>query len=38
MLELDDGTIIFESNAIAAYLARSNGKEAFLGSTPFAQA
>ena len=38
MLELEDGTIIFESNAIAAYLARSTGNQAFLGSTPFAEA
>jgi len=26
MLELSDGTIIFESNAIAAYIARSSGQ------------
>lgn len=38
MLELEDGTIIFESNAIAAYLARSAGNQAFLGATPYAEA
>jgi len=38
MLELEDGTIIFESNAIAAYLARAADKQDFLGTTPFAQA
>jgi hypothetical protein len=37
-LELEDGTIIFESNAIAAYLARSTGNQAFLGTSEFAQA
>lgn len=36
MLELADGTIIFESNAIAAYLARSAGNTSFLGASPFA--
>lgn len=35
MLELEDGTIIFESNAIAAYLARAAGNQVFLGTTPF---
>jgi glutathione S-transferase/translation elongation factor EF-1beta len=37
-LELEDGTIIFESNAIAAYFARAAGNQAFLGTTPFAEA
>jgi glutathione S-transferase len=38
MLELDDGTVIFESNAIAAYIARSSGNQAFLGSNAFTEA
>jgi len=38
MLELDDGTVIFESNAIAAYIARASGNQAFLGSNAFAEA
>ena len=38
-VELDDGTIIHESNAIVAYFARASGNEAFLGgASPFAQA
>jgi glutathione S-transferase len=36
---LEDGTIIHESNAIAAYFARAAGNESFLGgASPFAQA
>jgi glutathione S-transferase len=35
MLELEDGTVIFETNAIAAYLARQAGNTTFLGVTPF---
>jgi glutathione S-transferase len=31
ILELEDGTLIFESNAIAAYIARQAGNTAFLG-------
>ena len=38
ILELDDGTFIFESNAIAAYIARQAGNTAFLGETQFDQA
>ena len=37
-LELDNGTIIFESNAIAAYIARASGNQTFLGASSFAEA
>ena len=37
-LEDSDGTIIHESNAIAAYVARSAGQSDFLGSTAFEEA
>lgn len=36
MLELQDGTVIFESNAIAQYIAsRSKHSEDLLGANPF---
>lgn len=34
-LELADGTIIRESNAIAPYIARVTGHKEFLGTNPF---
>lgn len=34
-LELSDGTIIRQSNAAAAYIARTSGSKQFLGSTAF---
>ena len=38
LLELADGTILRESTAIAAFLARTAGNTDFLGATPFEEA
>ena len=38
LLEVDNETALTDSHAIAAYLARSNGKDALLGSNDFESA
>ena len=38
LLEIDDSTVLTDSHAMAAYLARSNNKEELLGVSDFDQA